>query len=140
MFEEHLKKLPHGREFRFVDVIDELVCGVSAVGRYSVRGDEDFFSAHFPGMPMMPGVILVEAVAQLAGITIQSDAEQPPLHDLRLCAMRNVKISGTAVPGEELLISVNVIGRMENLAQAEGVINVSERTVLRAVITLSGHL
>ena len=98
MFEEHLDSLPHGREFRFVDVIDILVHGKSAVGRYSVRGDENFFLGHFPGMPIMPGVILVEAVAQLAGIIIQSDPDQPRLDDLRLCSIRNVKISGSGNP------------------------------------------
>ena len=138
MFEEHLDNLPHGPEFRFVDVVDELVNGISAVGRYSVRGDEHFILGHFPGMPIMPGVILVEAVAQLAGIAIQSDHEIPKLHDLRLCAMRNVKITGTAVPGEELLISASVIARMENLVQAEGMVKVSKKTILSAVITLSG--
>jgi 3-hydroxyacyl-[acyl-carrier-protein] dehydratase len=138
MFEEHLNNLPHGPEFRFVDAIDELVNGISAVGRYSVRGDENFFLGHFPGMPIMPGVILVEAVAQLAGIAIQSDQKIPKLNDLRLCAMRNVKVTGTAVPGEELLISARVIARMENLVQAEGMVKVSNKTILSAVITLSG--
>ena len=97
-----------------------------------------FFLGHFPGMPIMPGVILVEAVAQLAGIAIQSDHNNPELQNLRLCAIRNVKISGTAIPGEELLISASVIARMENLVQATGVVKVSQKTILSAVITLGG--
>jgi 3-hydroxyacyl-[acyl-carrier-protein] dehydratase len=139
MFEEHLDSLPHGREFRFVDVIDILVHGKSAVGRYFVRGDENFFLGHFPGMPIMPGVILVEAVAQLAGIIIQSDPDQPRLDDLRLCSIRNVKISGTAIPGDELLISAGEITRFDNLVQARGEVKVSGKTVISAVIALSGN-
>ena len=135
-----LSFLPHGREFRFVDTLEKLVAGNSAVGKYTVRGDEDFLAGHFPGMPMMPGVILVEAVAQLAGIVIQSDLEIPPLKDLRLCAMHNVKISGTAMPGDVLEIRARLTGRLGNLVQAQGEVQVAGRTVLDAVIALSGSV
>ena len=86
----------------------------------------------------MPGVILVEAVAQLAGIIIQSDPDQPRLDDLRLCSIRNVKISGSAIPGDELLISAGEITRFDNLVQARGEVKVSGKTVISAVIALSG--
>ena len=138
MSTDPLTSLPHGREFRFIDTVDELAVGESAVGRYMVRGDEDFLAGHFPGMPIMPGVILVEAVAQLAGIVIQSDPKSKPLKDLRLCAMRNVKISATAIPGDELEISVRLGRRLGNLVQAQGEIQVNGNTLMNAVIALSG--
>ncbi|MFA6547132.1 MAG: beta-hydroxyacyl-ACP dehydratase, partial [Limisphaerales bacterium] len=65
--------LPHGPEFRFVDRLTVLEPGVRGEGEYTVRGDEPFLRGHFPGDPMMPGVLLVEAAAQLAGIVAQSD-------------------------------------------------------------------
>ena len=134
-----LTSLPHGREFRFIDTVDELAVGETAAGRYTVRGDENFLAGHFPGMPIMPGVILVEAVAQLAGIVIQTDPKSPPLKDLRLCAIRNVKIFGTAIPGDQLEINVRLIRRLGNMCQAKGDVKVDGKTILDAVVALSGN-
>lgn len=139
MHTDPLASLPHGREFRFIDTVEELAVGESAVGRYTVRGDEDFLAGHFPGRPIMPGVILVEAVAQLAGVLIQTDPKSCPLKDLRLCAMRNVKISGTAIPGDQLEINVRLTRRLGNLAQVHGAVKVDGKAVLDAVVALSGN-
>ena len=63
-----------------------------------MRGDAPFLRGHFPGQPLFPGVLLVEAGAQLAGVVAQSDPGAAPLADLRLTALRAVKITGTAQP------------------------------------------
>ncbi|MST95403.1 MAG: hypothetical protein EXS33_09100 [Pedosphaera sp.] len=68
-----LASLPHGPEFRFLDRLLRLDPGQSGAGEYTVRRDEPFLRGHFPGQPMMPGVLLVEAAAQLAGTVAQSD-------------------------------------------------------------------
>ncbi len=91
-----LSRLPHGAEFRFVDRLTQLEPGRSGAGEYTVRGDEPFLRGHFPGEPLFPGVLLAEAVAQLAGVVAQSDPQIPPLKNLKLTALRNVKILGTA--------------------------------------------
>lgn len=130
--------MPHGPEFRFVDVVVELDPGVRAVGNYLLKGSEDFLRGHFPAQPILPAVIMVEAIAQVAGIALQSDPFVPPMPDLRLTAIRSVKISGTAVPGERLTIEASVQGRMGNLVQATGRVRVGERTIAEGQVTLSG--
>jgi len=94
-----LSFLPHGPEFRFLDRLLRLDPGRSGEGEYQVRGDEPFLKGHFPGQPLFPGVLLVEAAAQLAGVVAQSDPNIQPLPDLKLTALRSVKILGSARPG-----------------------------------------
>jgi len=130
--------LPHGPEFRFVDRLLNLEPGRHGTGEYRVRGDEPFLRGHFPGQPIFPGVLLVEAAAQLAGIVAQSDPQFPPLPGLKLTALRNVKIQGTAQPGQSLQIEARVLGRLGNLVQAQATIAVAGQSVLQAELTLSG--
>src|SRR5258708_4177657 len=98
--DQALLSLPHGPEFRFLDRLLSLDPGKSGIGEYTVRGDEPFLAGHFPGEPIFPGVLLIEAAAQLAGVVAQSDPRTDPLPDLKLTALRVVKIMGTARPGE----------------------------------------
>jgi 3-hydroxyacyl-[acyl-carrier-protein] dehydratase len=131
--------LPHGSEFRFIDNVTSLSPGKEGVGEYTVRGDEPFLRGHFPGNPIFPGVLIAEAAAQLAGIVAQSDPTIPPLPGLKLAALRNVKITGTAKPGEVLQIEARVIGRLGNLIQAETRALVNGNIVMTAQLTLSGE-
>src|ERR1041385_4919093 len=99
-----LRYLPHGPEFRFVDRLLALDPGKSGVGEYLMRGDEPFLKGHFPGHPLFPGVLLIEAAAQLAGVVAQSDPERRPLPGLKLPAVRGAKILGSALPGETITL------------------------------------
>jgi 3-hydroxyacyl-[acyl-carrier-protein] dehydratase len=133
-----LLALPHGSEFRFIDALDALVPGQSGVARYLLRGDEAFLAGHFPGAPLMPGVLLIEAIAQLGGVIAQTDPAIPPLRDLRLAAVHSAKITGSAVPGETLLLRASVLGRMGALVQIEGEARVGSKRVLSTRLTLAG--
>ena len=135
-----LAHLPHGPEFRFVDRLTQLTPGQNGEGEYTVRGDEPFLRGHFPGEPIFPGVLLVEAAAQLAGVVAQSDPNIPPLKNLKLAALRHVKIIGTARPGEVLALTASLTGRMGHLVQAEATASVRGSVVLKAELTLSGKL
>jgi len=133
-----LSLLPHGPEFRFVDKLLSLTPGKEGVGEYRVRGDEPFLRGHFPGDPLFPGVLLVEAAAQLAGVVVQSDPQIAPLSDLKLTALRNVKILGTARPSQTIQLEAHIVGRLANLVQAQVQASVSGETVMTAQLTLSG--
>jgi len=135
-----LKSLPHGPEFRFVDRVLSLVPGKEGVGEYLVRGDESFLRGHFAGDPLFPGVLLIEAAAQLAGVVAQNDPTIPPLAGLKLTALRAVKILGTARPGEVVRIEARVTGRLGGLVQAKAHAFVAGRPVMNAELTLGGTL
>jgi 3-hydroxyacyl-[acyl-carrier-protein] dehydratase len=135
---EALSRLPHGPEFRFVDRLLELEPGVRGVGEYRMRGDEPFLKGHFPGDPLMPGVLLVEAAAQLAGVVAQCDPNIVPLAGLKLTALRNVKILGTARPGEVIEIRAQIDGRMGGLIQATAEVLIKGAKAVSAELTLAG--
>ncbi len=134
-----LRSLPHGPEFRFLDRLTALDPGRGGAGEYTVRGDEPFLRGHFPGHPLMPGVLLIEAAAQLAGTVAQSDPQIPPLAGLKLTALRGVKILGSARPGQTIRVEARITGRLGNLVQAQATARVADQLILQAELTLSGE-
>jgi 3-hydroxyacyl-[acyl-carrier-protein] dehydratase len=138
-FAKALSSLPHGAEFRFVDRLLNLERGKSGVGEYTVRGDEPFLRGHFTDQPLFPGVLLVEAAAQLTGIVAQSDPQIPPLPGLKLTAMRGIKIFGTARPGEAIHLEARILNRLANLIQAQVTASVNGQVAMQGELTLSGE-
>lgn len=134
-----LGHLPHGPEFRFIDRLVSLTPGQAGVGEYLVRGDEPFLRGHFPGDPIFPGVLLIEAAAQLAGIVAQSDPGLEPLAGLKLAGVRSAKILGAARPGELLRLEASVLGRLGQLIQAQARVSVGAKLVLTVELTLGGE-
>ena len=125
-----LSALPHGPSFRFIDELVEVQSGVSAIARWTLKGDEAFLEGHFPGNPMLPGVIMIEALAQLGGILAQSDRGDQPLKNVRLTAVRQFKILGSIRPGQTLTIQVKRDAVMPGLVQISGEISTSDGTKL----------
>jgi 3-hydroxyacyl-[acyl-carrier-protein] dehydratase len=134
-----LQSLPHGPDFRFLDRLTSLTPGQEGTGEYRLRGDEPFLRGHFPGQPLMPGVLLVEAAAQLAGVVAQSDPVIAPLAGLKLTALRAAKLFGSARPGELIRLEARITGRLEHLVQAQATASVADRIVLQVELTLSGE-
>jgi 3-hydroxyacyl-[acyl-carrier-protein] dehydratase len=133
-----LSRLPHGPEFRFLDRLIELEPGRSGVGEYIVPKDLPCLRGHFPDDPLFPGVLLVEAGAQLAGVIAQSDPHHKPWPGLKLTALGSVKILDTARPGDVVRVESVVTGRMGKLIQAEMKAFVKGKLVMQGNATLSG--
>ncbi len=136
--EAPLLLLPHGPEFRFLDRLISLEPGKCGEAQFEVQSDAPYLRGHFPGHPLFPGVLLIEAAAQLAGVVAQSDPLVPPLAGLKLTALRNVKIIGTARPTETIRLAARISGRFGNLVQAEASAHLGLRTIMIAELTLSG--
>lgn len=133
-----MKSLPHGPEFRFVDRMVRLVPGKEGVGEYRIRGDEYYLRGHLPGEPILPGVLLVEAAAQVAGMVAQEDPANPRWPRLKLAGLRAVKILGSVHPGQTLRIEVSITGQLDSIIQAQATAFVEDTKVLSADIALSG--
>jgi 3-hydroxyacyl-[acyl-carrier-protein] dehydratase len=135
-----LSSLPHGASFRFIDELVEMVPGVSATARWTLKGDEAFLEGHFPGQPLLPGVIMIESLAQLGGILAQSDRGENPLKNLRLTAVRQFKILGSIPPGHTLTIHAKRDAVMPGLVQISGEILTADGTKLATgSVVLSGE-
>lgn len=99
--------LPHRPPFLFVDEILELTPGVSAAGRWRLSGAEPFFAGHFPERPTLPGVLMVEAIAQLGAIALLSD----PAYQGKLPLFGGIdkaRFRRQVVPGEDLDLEVQI--------------------------------
>lgn len=135
-----LSSLPHGSEFRFIDELVELNPGVSAKAVWKLKGDEEFLRGHFPGSPLMPGVLMIEALAQLGGILIQTRPGEAPLKNLRLTAVRQIKILGSITPGQSLHLSGSLQGMLDTLGQVSGEIrDDAGNVILTGAVTLAGE-
>lgn len=102
--------LPHRPPFLFIDEVTALEPGVSGRGRWHLTGDEAFFGGHFPGRPTLPGVLMCESLAQLAGIVILASGEYPGKLGL-FGGIDGARFRRQAVPGDIIELEVT-LGRM----------------------------
>jgi 3-hydroxymyristoyl/3-hydroxydecanoyl-(acyl carrier protein) dehydratase len=115
-----------------------LTPGKEGVGEYTVRGDEYFLRGHMPGEPIMPGVLMAEAAAQVAGMVAQEDPANPRWPRLKLTALRALKILGAVRPGNTLRIEASITAVLGDMIQAQVSASVAGVKVLTTEVTLSG--
>ncbi len=126
-----LSRLPHGKDFRFITRVIEVRPGEIARAIWSLKGDEPFFAAHFPGKPIVPGVLIAEALAQLSGIAGPADA--PPKGML---AHLDVRFESPAAPPVEIELASKIVGVRGPLQMNEVSAHVGSIVLARGTITL----
>lgn len=100
--------IPHRHPFLLIDCIEELEPGVRAVGYKSITFNEPQFAGHFPGQPVMPGVLMIEALAQVGAVAILS-AEENRGKTAFFGAINNAKFRQVVVPGDRLKLECEII-------------------------------
>ncbi|HJZ53177.1 MAG: 3-hydroxyacyl-ACP dehydratase FabZ [Candidatus Acidiferrales bacterium] len=103
------KILPHRYPFLLVDAIEEMEPKKRIVGIKNVTINEYFFQGHFPGKPVMPGVLIVESMAQIGGLLLLQDVEDRDRKVMYMAAIDNARFRRPVVPGDQLRVEVNVI-------------------------------
>ena len=130
--QDPLSRLPHGEAFRFVSRVTQVKEGESARGVWAVTGKEHFFSGHFPGRPVVPGVLLAEALAQISGLS-RAWADKA---DVRL-AHADVRFDQAVVPPAEFVLESRFVREMGTLRQYEVSASVGGAVVARGTVALS---
>ena len=121
--------LPHRYPFLLVDKIIERGSDY-VVGIKNVTANESFFQGHFPGEPVMPGVLQVEAMAQVGGLFILGDLENPECYSTYFLKIDNVKFRQKVVPGDTLIFKVRLVSEMRRgMANMRGLAFVGETLV-----------
>lgn len=136
---EILNILPHRYPFLLVDRVIALDPGKRITGLKNVTFNEQFFQGHFPGAPVMPGVLIIEAMAQVAGVLIYRDLPEKEKKLIYFTGIENAKFRRPVTPGDQLLIEMelvvrrNTFGKMAGRATVDGKL-AAEATVLFAIV------
>jgi 3-hydroxyacyl-[acyl-carrier-protein] dehydratase len=129
--QQSLAMLPHQPPFRFLTALNVLESGVTGEGEWRVSGVEDFFRGHFPGAPLVPGVLIAEAMAQLSGLVWFAPAE---IGAARL-AQVNVKVLSPVEPPATISLTARLTKHLGELAMFDVAAHVQRDAERIAVAT-----
>ena len=133
---EIMEIIPHRHPFLLVDTIEELEAGVRAVGKKCVTCDEYYFRGHFPNEPVMPGVLIIEALAQVGAVCILS-CEQFKGKTAYFGGINQCRFKKKVVPGDVLLLEVELIKQKGPVAIAKAVATVEGKVAASAELTVA---
>jgi beta-hydroxyacyl-ACP dehydratase FabZ len=131
---EIMRFLPHRYPFLLVDRIVELEADKRIVGLKNVTINEQFFQGHFPGAPVMPGVLIIEAMAQVAGVMIYRDLPDKDKKLIYFTGIESAKFRRPVVPGDQLRIEMELLNRRNNFGKMQGRATVDGKLASEAIV------
>ncbi len=131
-----MEMIPHRQPFLLIDTIEELLPGVRAVAKKCVSYNEPFFAGHFPGEPVMPGVLIIEAMAQAGAAAILSRPENKG-KTAYFAGINNAKFKRKVVPGDVLTLELEIIKEKGPIGVGKGTAKVDGKLAASAELTFA---
>ncbi|MCD8299599.1 MAG: 3-hydroxyacyl-ACP dehydratase FabZ [Clostridiales bacterium] len=133
---EIMEIIPHRQPMLLIDTIEELEPGVRAVGKKCVSYNEPYFAGHFPGEPVMPGALIVEALAQVGAVAIL-DCDEFKGKTAYFGAINNARFKRKVIPGDVLILETELIKRKGSIGIARAKATVDGKTAVVAELTFA---
>jgi len=133
---EILDILPHRQPFLLVDTIEEMEPGIKAVGKKCVTYNEPFFAGHFPKEPVMPGVLIIEALAQVGAVALLSLPENKGKL-VFFGGIKEARFKGMVKPGDVLMLETEIIKAKGPVGVGSAVAYVDGKVVAKAELTFA---
>ncbi len=135
--QEQIKKIiPQREPFLMIDEVEEYIPGESCIAYKNVSADEYYFQGHFPGNPIMPGVLMVEALAQTGAVAILSVLENQGKNAL-FGGIDKLKFKKQVVPGDRLKLEVKIIKKKGPIGIGEAIATVDGKVAVKGELTFA---
>jgi 3-hydroxyacyl-[acyl-carrier-protein] dehydratase len=132
------ERLPHRFPFLMVDRVLDVVAGKSILAVKNVSANEAYFQGHFPGHAVMPGVLIIEALAQAGGVlAYETAAAEDRIWILYLVGIEETRFKQTVRPGDQLMLRVELVKRRRKLWRFNAVAEVAGKVVAEAQILMA---
>lgn len=133
---EIMEIIPHRQPFLLIDTVEELEPGVRAVAKKCVSYNEPFFAGHFPGEPVMPGVLIIEALAQTGAAAILC-MEENRGKTAYFAGINSAKFKQKVVPGDVLMLETEIIRQKGPIGIGKAAARVNDKVVCMAELTFA---